>query len=198
MKFGKRQLVIAGMVVALGAAVYLNWQFSSGQPVSTVESSSLSSTKQLGQTTYVNTDVSAVKTTSTQQSKQESETEQSSKTVTDHDTFFTTERTKRDSARKQAQAGLEKIVSDINSDGSAKQKAVEAAQELADNIKAESDIETEIISKGFSDCIVSINQSSCSVIVPKGKLSEALAIAIKDSVKRNSGVEFDKITISEV
>ena len=28
MTFGKRQLVIASLVVALGAAVYLNWQFS--------------------------------------------------------------------------------------------------------------------------------------------------------------------------
>ena len=28
MKFGKRQLVLAALVVALGAAVYLNWQFS--------------------------------------------------------------------------------------------------------------------------------------------------------------------------
>ena len=28
MAFGKRQLVLAALVVALGAAVYLNWQFS--------------------------------------------------------------------------------------------------------------------------------------------------------------------------
>ena len=27
MAFGKRQLVLAALVVALGAAVYLNWQF---------------------------------------------------------------------------------------------------------------------------------------------------------------------------
>ena len=31
MTFGKRQLVIASLVVALGAAVYLNWQFSEPQ-----------------------------------------------------------------------------------------------------------------------------------------------------------------------
>ena len=28
MKFHKRQLILASLVVALGAAVYLNWQFS--------------------------------------------------------------------------------------------------------------------------------------------------------------------------
>ena len=28
MKFGKKQLVLASLVLALGAAVYLNWQFA--------------------------------------------------------------------------------------------------------------------------------------------------------------------------
>ena len=28
MKYGKRQLILASLVLALGAAVYLNWQFS--------------------------------------------------------------------------------------------------------------------------------------------------------------------------
>ena len=29
MSFGKRKIILASLVVALGAAVYLNWQFSS-------------------------------------------------------------------------------------------------------------------------------------------------------------------------
>ena len=33
MTFGKRQLVIASLVVALGAAVYLNWQFSDSENI---------------------------------------------------------------------------------------------------------------------------------------------------------------------
>ena len=28
MKYGKRQLILASLVLALGAAVYLNWQFA--------------------------------------------------------------------------------------------------------------------------------------------------------------------------
>ena len=59
MTFGKRQLVIAAMVTALGTAVYLNWQFSGVEPVSVNDKpSSISTSKQLGQTTYVNTEVS--------------------------------------------------------------------------------------------------------------------------------------------
>ena len=63
MTFGKRQLVIAAMVVALGSAVYLNWQFSGTTPVD-VTSTDESTTKQLGQTTYVNTEISRKNTSS--------------------------------------------------------------------------------------------------------------------------------------
>ena len=59
MTFGKRQLMVAAMVAALGTAVYLNWQFSGVEPVSVNDTStSISTSKQLGQTTYVNTEVS--------------------------------------------------------------------------------------------------------------------------------------------
>lgn len=33
MKMGKRQVILAALVVALGAAVYLNWQFAGGNTV---------------------------------------------------------------------------------------------------------------------------------------------------------------------
>ena len=39
MKFGKRQLVLAALVVALGAAVYLNWQFAGNEELLTVTTS---------------------------------------------------------------------------------------------------------------------------------------------------------------
>ena len=37
MGIGKRQLVLAALVVALGAAVYLNWQFSGDNQLLTTE-----------------------------------------------------------------------------------------------------------------------------------------------------------------
>ena len=74
MTFGKRQLLVGALVVALGAAVYLNWQFSGAQPVAVTEESSQS--KELGQTVYVNTEVSGetdAKTVNTESSDQSSE-----------------------------------------------------------------------------------------------------------------------------
>ena len=73
MTFGKRQLMVAAMVAALGTAVYLNWQFSGVEPVSVTDSQpSESVSKNLGQTTYVNTEVSGAKSEKSEVSKSES------------------------------------------------------------------------------------------------------------------------------
>ena len=46
MSIGKRQLVLAALVVALGAAVYLNWQFSGDNQLLVTDT--LASEKELG------------------------------------------------------------------------------------------------------------------------------------------------------
>lgn len=200
--FGKRQLLIGALVVALGAAVYLNWQFSSG--TSRVEvSETAAQTKELGQTVYVNTEVSGqVKKTASQSSQQDSGSAQSSSQKETSDTKqsfddpFYEERQKRQSARDEALSALEGIAEAVNSSESARTEAVKAVEKLSLTIKSESDMETEIKSKGFSDCFVSVNNENCSVIVPQEGLDEAAAVTIKDIVNRQSGIGFDKITIS--
>ena len=52
MKFGKKQLVLASLVLALGAAVYLNWQFAGTDRLPVGDSSS--ETSQLGAAQLVN------------------------------------------------------------------------------------------------------------------------------------------------
>ena len=52
MKFGKKQLVLASLVLALGAAVYLNWQFAGTGRLPVGDSSS--ETSQLGAAQLVN------------------------------------------------------------------------------------------------------------------------------------------------
>lgn len=201
MTFGKRQLVIAALVVALGAAVYLNWQFSGTEPVTVADSSS-ETTKQLGQTTYVNTDGY----TSSEQSENTSDGSTVETAVSANESslsgeqreYFADERVKRSQSQEKAIESLSDIIESASSSESAKQEAVKSAEKLALAIKAEGDIEAEIKSKGFDDCFVSINNDSCSVIVVKGKLTDASAITIKDIVNRQGGINFDKITISEI
>ncbi|MBQ3928617.1 MAG: SpoIIIAH-like family protein [Clostridia bacterium] len=209
MTFGKRQLVIAAMVVALGAAVYLNWQFAGNEPVKVADSSSVSSSvKQLGQTTYVNTELSdgsADKGKTSQKSVSESTSAQptdSSEVNTslskEQQEFFVSEKAKRDKNQEKSIESLSEIIESASSSESAKQEAVKAADLLAKTIKAEGDIEAEIKTKGFEECMVAINNQTCTVIVTKGTLSDATAISVKDIVHRQGNIEFNKITITEI
>ena len=208
MTFGKRQLLIAAMVAALGTAVYLNWQFSGVEPVSVNDAGqSVSVSKQLGQTTYVNTEVSGAKSEKSEVSKSESskaekvkETvkEVSSVLTKEQQEYFSCERAKRMQSQDKAQESLYDIINSDSSSETAKKDALKIAEKLANIIKAESDIEAEIKTKGFNECLVCINNNSCTVIVSKGNLNEATAVTVKDIVNRQSGIEFEKITVTEV
>ncbi|MDD6489108.1 MAG: SpoIIIAH-like family protein [Clostridia bacterium] len=200
MTFGKRQLVIAALVVALGAAVYLNWQFSGVQPVTVTDTES-ETAKQLGQTTYVNTEISNssdISETTSENSSVEVNTSAIASLSKEQQEYFANERIKRSQSQEKAIESLSDIIESASSSETAKQEAVKSAENLALAIKAETDIESEIKTKGFEDCLVSINNDSCSVIVPKGKLDDAAAISIKDIAVRQGGIDYDKITISEI
>ena len=215
MTFGKRQLLIAAMVTALGTAVYLNWQFSGVEPVSVNDTStSISTSKQLGQTTYVNTEVSnaesskKAETSKTESSANEKEAQSSKvkQTVSEskrsltkeQQEYFSSERAKRSQSQDKATEALTDIIESASSSETAKKDALKIAEKLAANIKAESDIESEIKTKGFAECLVSINNSNCTVIVAKGNLNEATAITIKDIVYRHANIDFDKIMVTEI
>ena len=195
MTFGKRQLVIAAMVVALGAAVYLNWQFSGIEPVS-VTSSEESSSKQLGQTTYVNTELK-----NEEESKKAELTDKTKAVNADESKIksgrFSDERAKRTASNTEATEALTDILESASSSEAAKKDVVTAAERLAKIIKAEGDIENEIRLKGFEDAFVSVNNGSCSVYVYNGKLNDSTAIVIKDIVNRQLGTAYEKITVAE-
>ena len=202
MTFGKRQLVIASLVVALGAAVYLNWQFSGSTPVS-VAGAEESSSKQLGQTTYVNTELSSSEYSSSETSKENSSSDNTKAaqanagSETSDSGHFADERTERNKSNATAAEALSDIVESASSSEAAKKEAVAASEKLAQSIKAQSDIEGQIKSKGFEDAFVSINNDTCIVSVYGKELDDASAIVVKDIVNRQTGIGFDKITVSQ-
>lgn len=210
MTFGKRQLLVGALVVALGAAVYLNWQFSAVQPEPVTETAA-SDTKELGQTVYVNTELSGqtAKKTDTDKAKeadkQTSDTDKKTaaketaaqvSTSTEQQDYFTLERQHRQTARDDAIAALTEMLEAADSSENARKEATAAVEQLSAVIKAESDMEAEIKTKGFADCLVSVNNDNCTVIVPAEGLNEATAVTIKDIVNRQAGIDFDKITIT--
>ena len=197
MTFGKRQLVIAALVAALGAAVYLNWQFTGNTPAAVTQAEE-SSDKQLGQTTYVNTEVSSQSYTKNESSAEMTDKVKpvnSSPSSVDEGRFAS-ERAKRRQGNADAASALAEVVEAASSSEAAKKDAVASAEKLAMLIKAQSDLESAVKAKGFEDAFVSVNNGSCAVWVSGGKIDDAAAIAIKDMVNRQAGIGFDKITVA--
>ncbi len=205
MTFGKRQLLIGALVVALGAAVYLNWQFSGTQPVSAEPEESSSVSKQLGQTVYVNTEISdapkeevSTESSVTLQSSSEVSRPRNSKLSDEQQEFFDNAVRERSQANETALNGLKEIIEAADNSDHAKLEAVEAADVLTNLIKAEVNAEAEIKTKGFDECMVSVNNGNCTVIVTEQGLNDATVITIKDIINRQLAIDFDKITITSI
>ena len=192
MAFGKRQLVLAALVVALGAAVYLNWQFSDNQDL--VATDTTASQKELGQAQYVNTlpsDSSATSSsTSTSGETATSQSETSSE-------YFAQTRISRQKSRDEATELLKDVLESADKDDAAKKEAVEKAAEIAQNIEQETNIENLVKAKGFKDCVAFIQNGECSIVVLTDGLLDSEAITIKDIVLGQSGIGYDKIKIVE-
>lgn len=190
MNMGKRQLVLAALVVALGAAVYLNWQFSGNNLIATNAVTSVPG-REYGQAQLANTSaVSGVP-------KKSSSTSSDVKTNAAVSTYFSEANLSRQKARDKELELVEKVISDTKSNDAAKKVAVAQAALIAQNILRENNIESLIKAKGFTDCIVFIQNSECSVVVKTKDSTQDNAIVIKDIVAGQAGITYDKIKIVE-
>lgn len=180
MKIKKQHILVGALVLALGAAVYLNWQFS-GTPLLS------SASKELGAATYVNNDATAtadeVKTTAGEMTPQAK---------------LAQARNDRTQAQDKALEAAENILSLSDSSEEAKEEAVKAANVIEQRILAQSNIEGILTAKGFSSAICYLSDSGCTVTVLKSELSEDSPIIIKETVISQTEVEFNNIVIVDV
>ena len=169
MKFGKKQLVLASLVLALGAAVYLNWQFA-GTNTLPVEDTS-SETSQLGAAQLVNN--AYVETVT-------DDLQSSTETAAQEDALAQA-RVDRQSSRDEALELLDNVLESVDSDSAAKQQAVEEASAIAQNILEESNVESLLQAKGYSQCVAYITEEECSVVMA-GSVEEADTLIVQEIV----------------
>ncbi len=175
--FGKKQLIMAALLLALGGAVWLNMQYS-GAAGGFITNGGASSNKNLGDTKYV-ANVSG-------------ETAVQTAAGTD---YFTTANAERKKARDEAIALLEETLSKVDSNSSAKQKASDEITDIAKRIEQEAAIETLIKAKGFETALVVIGDDSVSVIVKADELLQSQILQIQDAVTSQTKISLENIKI---
>lgn len=205
MAMGKRQLVLAALVVALGAAVYLNWVFSgSGTQLPATQAVASGTDRQYGQTLLVNgsavsgkgtASAAKGKTSSVVSSRAASAVKTAVTASTDD--YFSQARLSRQKAQDEAKETIAKVLEDTKSDDALKKDAVAKAAVITQDLLKESDIETLVKAKGYPDCVVTLNDKECSVVVKTKAASQNDAVVIQDIVAGQTGLSYDKIRIIE-
>ena len=174
--FGKKQLIMAALLLALGGAVWLNMQYSGAAGGFLVGGNS--SNKNLGDTKYV-ANVSG-------------DTAVQTAAGTD---YFTTANAQRKKAREESLALLEETLSKVDSNSSAKQKASDEITAIAKRIEQEAAIETLIKAKGFETALVVIGDDSVNVIVKADELLPSQILQIQDAVTSQTKISLENIKI---
>lgn len=175
MLISKRHIILAVLVVALGTAVYLNWQFS-GSDTDLIVSESVETEKNYGDAKLVS----------------------STEDLSVNSVYFDEARLTRQQSRDEAVETLEKIVSDSGLGEEERLEATFNAQQVASSIESESIIENLIKAKGFQDCVAYIDGDTASILVSSPGLLETEVAQIKDIVIREASIPVENISIVEI
>lgn len=184
----KRQLLLATLVIALGAAVFINRYYTAPKAESAATVQSGAPQKEtdkganLGDARYViSTDVTLDDTAAQAVANE----------------FFSEAKLRRQTARDESLEALNDIIKDTESSPEAVSKATEAAIAMSNEITVEGDIENLLRAKIGCECLAVLNSGKADIIVENGSLDETSAVQIKDIVVKQTGYSAENITIVE-
>lgn len=199
MKIGKKQLILTGLVLTLGAAVYLNWQFSGNTDLLS-GSDAVSVSKELGEAEFVNTssDKKAGESTAPKSTEQSSSKESTAPASKSSDEYFSQAKVNRQQTQDDIAEMTKKILESSEESDTAKAEAVAKAAELATVMEQQTNVESLIKAKGFEECMVFIQNGECSIVVRDSDLTADDALIIKDIATGQTGITVDKIKVTAV
>ena len=102
----------------------------------------------------------------------------------------------REQVRAENKEILESIINNTNVDADQKNKAVSALLEMTKNAELETTIETMLLSKGFTEAVVTITENGVDVVVNSNELTDANRAQIEDVITRQTAVNPQNIVIS--
>lgn len=111
--------------------------------------------------------------------------------------YFQTMSLNRQQARDEAMEVLMAVAESPTALEDAKAAALSDMSRLATDIETESNIETMILSKGYSQCIAVISDGSCNVIVESEGLTPGDIAQITEIVYEQSGILPENLKIVE-
>lgn len=183
----RRKITMAALVVALGAAVYLNWQYAKGdQPLGINTADSMVLSPGDGVIDDVNKNYGDAQLVSVSKDS--------------GDSYFEEAALKRSKTRDEALDKLQKALKSAKLSDQEKQQLTDALSSVLTAMTAEGDIENMVCAKGFAHCLAFIDEEKVTVTVSTGgeALTQAQVAQIRDIVLSKLDVEAKNISIVEV
>lgn len=115
------------------------------------------------------------------------------------DSYFVASQLSRQKARDEAMEVLQSVIEDENVGEEARATALASIAKMADDMEAEANVETLVMSKGFERCVAVISDNGISVVVDvkEGALTAAQVAQINTIVYEQTGITPDKTVIIE-
>lgn len=193
-----RGITLATLVLALGAAVYMNWSFAQQTPQTVAAAA-----EETGEAAAVFDPLESTggEAASAQDAKNYGEAQLVSANQDSGSEFFEQARLTRSKMRDEALDTIKKALKNTELNQSEQEELTARLQEQIDNITTESELESRIKAKGFADCVVTLGEgrADITVMTENDALTAEEVTRIRDIVLSGSeGLAAQDITITEV
>ena len=177
----KRNILIAAVLVFVGAAAYLNWSYNQRWG----EADSAMSRKEDEMTSAVDAILGR---------------EEGARQTAAVSGYFAQARLTRQQSRDQALSLLETAASSEKATAETIDAAMREITAMANWSLLESRVENELLAKNFAECVVYLSADQCTVAVPSPPegLAEADVALITDAVMANTDCSAAQINVIEV
>ena len=185
MVFKSKQILTATLIIALGAALAVNWYYRntpelSGDSTTVAEEVS----GNLGDSLYVGGTTAATETTA--------------ESKTDSKSYFADAKLKRTQTHDKIIDNIKKIAESDNLDSDTKNRLSVMVTDFQADLKSETDCENLISAKTANECLVVINEGACQVIMEKNTLNDLLILQITEIIEKNTDISAENLTIIEL
>ena len=186
---GKRQFILAGLVVVLGVAVWLNMTLAANGGGLDI-SAELTSSKYLGEAQLVNNPSAEGADTDSSDTASDDALE----TAAGNDNIISKTKKERESARQDEIDLLEENINSAKTKGADATTALERISVLTKRTSDEKAIEGILEAKGYTSA-VTIGDSDVTVMVESGELLSNQTMQLKDAVQSTVDVKAENIKI---
>ena len=185
MVFKSKQILTATLIVALGAALAVNWYYRNTPELS-------------GETTTVAEEVSGNLGDSLYVGGTTASAEEDNSTKANSESYFADAKLKRTQSHDKAVEEIKKIAESDKLDSDTKNRLTTLVTDFQADLKSETDCENLISAKTAKECLVVINEGACQVILEKNTLNDLLILQITEIIEKNTDISAENLTIIEL